>query len=182
MAEAKKKVLKEDKSTDGAETAKTVQTEKNEEKIIPKDIDLNQYITVKNGFHGKLVYKSSRTGEKFVWDKYGSEQEMELKELRNAKNSSKRFFTDNWFMFDEDWVIDYLGMRQYYKNAISIGDFDKLFKKSPSEIKKAIADMSHGQKRSVIYRASELIASGDIDSRKAIAALEDALGVELIEK
>lgn len=182
MAEAKKKVLKEDKSTDGAETAKTVQAEKKEEKIIPKDIDLNQYITVRNGFHGKLVYKSSRTGEKFVWDEYGSEQEMELKELRNAKNSSKRFFTDNWFMFDEDWVIDYLGMRQYYKNAISIEDFDKLFKKSPTEIKKAIGEMSHGQKRSVIYRAGELITSGEIDSRKVISALEDALGVELIEK
>ena len=43
-------------------------------------------------------------------------------------------------------------------------------------------EMSAGQKKSMAYRAADLIASGEIDSRKVIAALEDALGVELIEK
>ena len=179
MAETKKKTSASAKT---AAKAENTETAVKEEKIIPKDIDLNQYITVRNGFHGKLVYKSSRTGEKFIWDEYGSEQEMELKELRNAKNTSKRFFIDNWFMFDEDWIIDYLGVRQYYRNAVSIEDYDKLFKKTPAEIKKTILDMSPGQKRSVMYRANELIVSGEIDSRKIISALEEALGVELIEK
>lgn len=153
-----------------------------EEKIIPKDIDMTQYVVVRNGFQGTLVYVSPRTGEKFVWDGFGAEQEMELRELRNAKAASKRFFEDNWFMFDEDWIIDFLGVRQYYKNAIPLDKFDEVFKKTPAEIKKALSAMSLGQKKSIAYRASELITSGDIDSRKTIAALEDALGVELIEK
>ena len=29
--------------------------------IVAKDIDLNQMIVVRNGFQGRLVYKSSRT-------------------------------------------------------------------------------------------------------------------------
>lgn len=162
---------------------KSAETKQVETKpIVVKDIDPEQYVIVRNGFQGRLVYKSSRTGEKFVWDQFGSEQEMQLRELRNAKNSAKKFFINNWFMFDEDWIVDYLGMRQYYKNAVSIEEFDDLFKRSPYELKKIISEMSSGQKKSVKYRAIELIASKEIDSLKTIDALEDALGIDLIEK
>lgn len=150
--------------------------------IVVKDIDPEQYVIVRNGFHGKLIYKSSRTGERFAWESFGDEQEMQLRELRNAKNTSKKFFINNWFMFDEAWVIDYLGVGQFYKNAISIEHFDDVFKKPASELKKVIAGMSNGQKKSLTYRAIEMISTGEIDSRKTIAALEEALGVDLIEK
>lgn len=159
-------------------------TEKAELKtpITAKEIDPNQYVVVRNGFQGKLIYKSARTGEKFVWDEFGSEQEIQLRELRNAKNTSKKFFESNWFIFDEDWIIDYLGVRQFYKNVIRIEDFDKVFSKTPAEIKKIIGGMNSAQKRSVAYRAVELIAAEEIDSRKTISALEEALGTKLIEE
>lgn len=152
--------------------------------IVAKEIDPNQIIVVRSGFHGRLVYKSPRTSEKFVWGEFGADQEMELRELRNAKSANKKYFENNWFMFDEEfeWVIGYLGLTQYYKNALSIENFDSLFEKTPPEIEKAIAKLSNGQKKSVGYRAKQLIADGEIDSNKAIAALEKALGIELIER
>lgn len=150
--------------------------------VKPKDIDPNQYVTVRNGFQGTLVYKSSRTGERYVWDEFGAEQEIDLRELRNAKSAHKKMFENNWFMFDEDWIIDYLGVRQYYKHALNVEDFDSIFKMPPSAIAETIGGMSAGQKRSVSYRARQLIADGEIDSRKLIATLENSLGVELIEK
>ena len=150
--------------------------------IVAKDVDLNQYIPVINGFHGMLIYVSKRTGEEFRWESFGDEQEIELIELRNAKSAAKGFFINNWFMFDDEWVIDYLGVRQYYKNAIRIEDFDNIFLKSPSEIKSIIGEMSEGQKRSAAYRARQLVNEGTIDSRKTISALEEALGIELIER
>lgn len=153
-----------------------------EKPIVPKDVDPSQYIIVRNGFQGILVYKSSRTGEVYKWDSFGAEQEMELRELRNAKNSAKAFFINNWFMFDEDWVVDWLGVRQYYKNAIPIDSFDDIFKLTPAKLKEAVSLLSKGQKRSVGYRATELIKSGEIDSRKKISALEEALGVSLTEE
>lgn len=146
-----------------------------------KEIDPNQIVIVRNGYQGRLFYKSSRTGEKFVWPEFGSEQEMELRELRNAKNSNKQFFINNWFMFDEPWIVDYLGVRQFYRNAITIDDFDDLFQKSADEIEKIVEGLSAGQKRSVSYRARQLVADGEIDSRKAIDSLERSLGIELIE-
>lgn len=165
----------------------TEQSEENKpstsgKKFSAKDVDMNQYVVVRNGFQGRLFYKSSRTGEKFVWDGFGTEQEMELRELRNAKNSKKQFFINNWFMFDEDWIIDFLGLQQYYKNAVSIDQFDEIFSKSAAEIKKIIGNMSAGQKRSAAYRARQLIAEEKIDSNKAIATLEEVLGVELVDR
>lgn len=153
-------------------------------KIVPKDVDPNEIITVYNGFQGKLIYISPRTKETFRWDEFGDTQEMELRELRNARSSAKKFFINNWFMFAEEdsWVIDYLGLRQYYKFALQLDEFDELFTKSPATIEKTISKLSNGQKKSVTYRARRLIADGEIDSNKAIAALEKSLGVELIER
>ena len=152
--------------------------------VIAKDIDLNQLIAVRNGYQGRLVYKSPRTHEKFVWPEFGTEQMIELMELRNAKNTYKKYFINNWFMFDDEyaWVIDYLGMGQYYKYALNVDSFDDVFTKSPAEIEKTVAKLSDGQKKSLSYRARQLIAEGEIDSNKAIAALEKSLGIELVER
>lgn len=150
--------------------------------VVAKEIDIHQYVTVRNGFQGTLVYRSPKTGERFIWDGFGTEQEMELLELRNAKNSAKKFFINNWFMFDEDWIVDYLGLGQYYKHAVKIEDFDKVFTMSPSKIEETVGALSAGQKKSVAYRAKQLITEGEIDSNRAIAALEKSLGVELIER
>ena len=149
---------------------------------VPKEIDPNQIITVRNGFQGRLVYKSKRTGERWSWESFGAEQDMELSELKNARNSNKKYFINNWFMFDEDWVIDYLGMRQYYKNSLNIQDFDQLFKKPVDEIEAVIAKLSEGQRKSVAYRAKQLIAEDEIDSNRVINTLEKCLGVELVER
>ena len=162
--------------------ASTIDAAAQEKKPIPKKVDPHQYITVKNGFQGKLVYKSQRTGEKFVWENFGDEQEIELIELKNAKNASKKFFINNWFVFEDPWVIEYLGVKQFYKNSLGLDDFDKVFSLSPIEIRETIAKLSAGQKRSLAYRAKELIGSGEIDSNKAIAALEESLGIELVER
>ncbi len=107
---------------------------------------------------------------------------MELSELKNARNSNKKYFINNWFMFDEDWVIDYLGMRQYYKNSLNIQDFDQLFKKPVGEIEDIISKLSEGQRKSVAYRAKQLIAEEEIDSNRVINTLEKCLGVELVER
>lgn len=170
------------KSAKKADTPDTMDNPVENKKIVAKDIDPTQYVVVRNGFQGKLVYRSKRTGEVFVWDEFGASQEMELRELRNAKSSNKNFFVNNWFMFDEDWIIEYLGVQRYYKNAISIDSFDDIFKKKKSELKKTIENLSNGQKKSVAYRAKELIAQGKIDSLSVIGVLEETLGIELIEK
>ena len=57
-----------------------------------------------------------------------------------------------------------------------------MFTLSPEEITSRAALLSSGQKLSLAYRAKEKIESGELDSIKAITALEKALGTELIER
>lgn len=156
-----------------------------EEKVsyrVKKDLDPNTIVVVKNGFNGTLIYKSKKTGERFEWAAFGDEQEMDLTELKSAKNSYKNFFVNNWFLFDDPEIIDYLGMSQYYKNALSYEAFDKLFEKTPDEIKEIVSALSAGQKKSLAFRAKQMIADERIDSIKVINALEESLSVELIER
>ena len=168
-------------ATNTTKQKSTAETSETATKLIPKDIDTSQLIPVYNGFQGRLIYKSVRTHETFVWDTFG---DMQLRELRSAKSSAKTFFQNNWFMFDDDyaWVIDYLGVKTNYKHAISLEKFDDLFTKSPTEIEKVVSKLSPGQKKSVAYRARQLILTEEIDSRKTINALEKSLGETLIER
>ena len=149
---------------------------------VKKNLDPNMIVTVKNGFQGLLVYKSRRTNERFVWETFGDEQDMDLQELKNARNSSKTFFENNWFLIDDPEVLEYLGVSQYYKYALNFDSFDGLFNKTPDEISDTISRLSTGQKKSVAYRAKELIANGSIDSIQVINALEESLSIELIDR
>ncbi len=142
----------------------------------------NTFVTVRNGFNGRLVYKSSRTNEKFVWEGFGAEQDIELQELKNAKSAHKTYFERNWFLFDDPEVIHYLGIERFYASALTFDEFDELFTKTPDEIKIRIAAIPEGQKQSLIYKAKQMIADGEIDSMKMVNALEESLGVELIER
>lgn len=169
-----------EKTVDTTEDAKA-SASKAKQKIKAKDIDLNQYITVRNGFQGMLIYVSKRTGEVFEWDEFGDEQEMELGELKNAKNSNKNFFINNWFMFDDPWVIDFLGVGQFYKNTLPIEEFDSIFEMDAAEAAKVLHGIPDGQKRSIAYRARQLISENAIDSMKLVSVLEKELGVDLIE-
>lgn len=145
-------------------------------------MDLHDYVTVRNGFNGQLIYKSKRTGERLIWDEFGAEQDMELQELKNAKNSSRMFFENNWFLIDDPEIIAFLGLERYYKNALGYDDFDTLFRMNPSEIERRIKSLPSGQKANVIHHARQRIAEGKIDSLRVVNALEKALGVELINR
>lgn len=147
-------------------------------------VQLDPYtvVTVKNGFPGMLIYQSAKTGEVFRWEALGDEQDMELQELKNARNASKAFFVNNWFQIDDPEVLDYLGVAEYYKNAINLIDDSALRNMKPSDVTGNVTNLSDGQKLALKYRVKQMIASGDIDSIKLINAFEDALGVELIER
>lgn len=173
------------KKTVTRNVSKTVEAETSEEKQtykVKNNLDPTMMITVKNGFNGTLIYKSRRTGERFEWDSFGAEQDMELSELKAARNSSKAFFINNWFLIDDPAVIEWLGMERYYKHALNSQTFDQLFKKDVSDIESTISGLSSGQKKSVAFRAKQLIDSGEIDSIRVITALEKSLNMELIER
>ena len=149
---------------------------------VRKQLDPHTIVTVKNGFPGMLIYESSKTGEMFRWESLGDEQDMELQELKNARNASKAFYVNNWFRIDDPEILDYLGVAEYYKNALNLIDDETLRALKPEDIRSTVMKMSDGQKLALKYRVKQMIETGDIDSMKMITAFEEALGVELIER
>lgn len=156
--------------------------EKKEYKAKRRKLEPNTLITVRNGFNGVLVYVCSRTGERFMWDGFGAENDMELQDLRAAKNSAKGFFENNWFMIDDQDVLEYLGVERMYRNSLTLDGFDELFELPVDQIEEKIQNIPNGQRASVAYRAKQLIDEGKIDSIKVITVLEKCLGVELIDR
>lgn len=171
------------KTTSSTSSTSSISTEK-KSPIIKKRVELdpNLIITVKNGFQGTLIYKSKKTGERFVWESFGDEQDIELSELKSAKNSYKSFFINNWFLIEDPDVIEYLGVEQYYKNALTFEEFESLFSLSSEEIEEKISRLSKGQKESIAFRARKLIANDEIDSNATIRTLEKCLSLELAER
>lgn len=147
-----------------------------------KNIDPSTTVVVRNGFPGRLVFVVPKTGNTYVWEEFGNEQDIEIGELKSARNSEKSFFINNWFLFDEDWVVDYLNVKNYYVNALDMDSFDDLYNKTSEEIESILSKMSDGQKQSVSYRARQLIQDGVIDSNRVISTLERCLDVELVER
>lgn len=147
-----------------------------------KELSPHDYVTVRSGFHGTLAFKSPRTGERFVWEHIGDELDMELADLRNARTSARPFFENAWFQIDDPAVIQYLGIGQYYKHTLSIEGMEELFTKSADEIERILANISSGQKQTLIYYARQKIEDHEIDSIRVVDALEKGLGVQLIER
>lgn len=182
----RKKIVPDVAVVDAVETVETVQPIVEEvsapakRKPAKPALTPDTYVTVQNGFAGKLVYKSSHTGERFVWDNFGAEQDMTLQELKNARNSYKSYFENNWFLFNDPDVIEYLGVQRYYDNSMVFSEFDSVFTLPPEKLSERLSKMPVGQKNSLKYRAARLIAEGKIDSLGVIRALESGLGVSLM--
>lgn len=150
---------------------------------VPENVDSHMLIPVISGFHGLLTYVNPRTKEETHWYKFGDVQDLELTDLRDVKATCRRFYERNYFLFDDEysWVIKYLGVEKYYDHTLSVDGVDEIYTKSPNEIKEVLSKIPEGQKKSMINRTREKIASGEIDSYKVIKALEEGLGVSLTD-
>jgi hypothetical protein len=147
-----------------------------------KKFNANSLVAVKNGFMGKLVYVSPKTGEVFVWDAFGDERELEIGELKAAKAVAKGFFAKHWFIFEDPEVMEFLGVGDYYKNHV---EAETLLKMAPAEIEAACAKLTPEQRRTLSRRVW-VLCNGEnaveLDSIRTLNALEAALGMTLRER
>ena len=92
MATRTSNKTKEQVNTESVEVEKkeTTKAAKKNIKYDFSDVDINEYIPVLNGFEGKLIYKSKKTGEKFEWDKIGDEQLIETAAVEYGLGHSEK--------------------------------------------------------------------------------------------
>lgn len=142
-------------------------------------LELHTRIPVRNAFPGGLIYRDPRTGLMYKWNSEGDVEYMELGELRTARNTYPKFFENNWWEIDEVRVLEWLDAKKFYKESLTLKDFDVLFNKSPDEIISIVSKVPAAQRENLIMRVHAKVAAGEIDSLKVVRALEGALGVKL---
>lgn len=133
---------------------------------------------------GGAFYSSKKIrGYTVEWDDIGSIEYMELSELSSMKNTDRRFFEDNWIVFDdtEDYtaeeLYDFLKVSKYYKSFFTIETIDEIFTYSKDKIQKKISTLSRGMKETVAVRAKQKLDDGKLD-KNIIEVLEESLGIQ----
>lgn len=158
----------------------------------PVKLDDTLRVIVQSNVHGGLIFINQRTGDKTEWDHFGEKQTLTMGDLRSMKGSQRAFFENNWIFVDgvdeagyedvtpED-VYKALMVTQYYKDTLTPDNFSAFFRMDAREIKEKIRRMSSAAKTNLIVAANDGIRSGTLDSLRAIHAIEDALGCELVK-
>jgi len=148
-------------------------------------------IDVKSNCFGVLIY-NGKDGST-TWNKCGEIQNLSLKELREMKATSPKFFESQWIVplgvnSDSDCrakpadVYKSLGITKWYKNLVEPSSFRDICSWDTSSIADRISLMSMGAKENLIIAVSAYISTGVLDSCKKIKAFEEALGVSLTER
>jgi len=174
-------VIAEDTKPTKLDLEKTTQSIK-----IPDDT----VIDVKSNCFGQLLYKG-RDG-KTTWNKCGEVQSLTLKELREMKSTTPKFFESQWVVLlgvssDSECkakpadVYKSLGITKWYKSLVEPDNFKGICSWDNNTIASKVKLLSKGAKENLIIALNTFISKGILDSRKKIKAFEEALEVSLTE-
>lgn len=175
LKDAEAKVSKSDKEETSA-VAKKIQSSVR--------IPLDTIVPVICNTVGGAFYSSKKImGYTVEWEDIGSVEYMELGELSSMKNTDKRFFEDNWIVFDDteeytaSELYDFLKVSKYYKNVLTPDNIDEIFTYPKDEIVKTISTLSRGMKETVAVRAKQKLDENTLD-KNIIDILESSLGIQ----
>ena len=175
LKDAEAKVSKSDKEETSA-VAKKIQSSVR--------IPLDTIVPVICNTVGGAFYSSKKImGYTVEWEDIGSVEYMELGELSSMKNTDKRFFEDNWIVFDDieeytaSELYDFLKVSKYYKNVLTPDNIDEIFTYPKDEIVKTISTLSRGMKETIAVRAKQKLDENTLD-KNIIDILESSLGIQ----
>lgn len=149
------------------------------ERKVKKQLDNNLLVPVSNNTDGTLVYVSKRTGQNWVFEKYGDEDVIELHELRTMASSQRRFFEDNWINILDEEVIEYLRLERFYEKNLSEDELDGLFDLSVEEVADVIAKASANVKSLILGKARHKYENGRLTNIHIIQLLEEKFNTTL---
>lgn len=175
LKDAEAKVSKSDREETSA-VAKKIQSSVR--------IPLDTIVPVICNTVGGAFYSSKKImGYTVEWEDIGSVEYMELGELSSMKNTDKRFFEDNWIVFDDteeytaSELYDFLKVSKYYKNILTPDNIDEIFTYPKDEIVKTISTLSRGMKETIAVRAKQKLDENTLD-KNIIDILESSLGIQ----
>lgn len=171
---ANNKTVAKDVDTQDTVDLKEVKSEK-------RKLQRDDLIPVMNYTTGLLVYES-RNGRGWRFEGYGDTDEIELAELITMKNSQPRILNEPWLLILDDDAVEYLGLKNLYKNIIKPQDLEKVFSLPENKIKEIIEKVPKSVKQLVAEKAKQMVEQKKLTNVVIIQLLEELLNVDLIGK
>ena len=144
-----------------------------------KKIDRTELIPIMNCTSGVLFYTSPKTGASWRLTEYGSIDEMEVSELITMRSAYPKFLNAPWILVMDDEIVEFLGLKELYKNVLFPEELDKLFSSPLNKMKQIMTAAPRGMQETIVARARELVSQKKFDSATRISAIEEMFGVDI---
>lgn len=107
---------------------------------------------------------------------------MTVGELKRARSAQPKFFEDNWWIIEDQDLIEFLRVGKFYQYMLDENGMNELFNMTPDDLKEQVSGFTAGQRKSVMFEARNRIKNGRLSDLKMIRAIEEALNVSLIKE
>ena len=150
-------------------------------------IDKDLEVLVMNNTTGTLVYVDRKSGNTYEMSGFGGTEYFTVDELRVMKNTQNSFFENYWIIpveVDDDEieiedVMKYLGLEEWYKDAMLKSDVDNLLiKMSIDKFDKVIDNLNQIYVARITERAVELYRQKKFNDMYKMKTLERKLNKE----
>lgn len=139
------------------------------------------YVTIINNCKGSLSY-TNRLGQDWLFGETGDEQQITVRELRQMKSQSVKFFKEQWIIFaeeDQD-VIPYLKLEKYYQNVITPEYIEEIMMGDDfSAFENLLTKSSNNTKSMILSIARKKYKAGELTNVRVVRFIEDTLNVDI---
>jgi predicted nuclease of restriction endonuclease-like RecB superfamily len=153
--------------------------EKESEPKMKKNFSASDGILCKSVTVGSLFMESGATKTVYRWPEYGSEIEVEYRDLATEVRAHSKFvFTPRFIIEDEDFLEQFPEVVKFYEENYAIKDLRKILKLDVDEMIKvaqALPATAFEQLRTIV---STQIGDGTLDSMRKIRALSELFNVD----
>lgn len=171
------------KKTTTTKKKTTTATTTKAEKVTERKFNPTDMIVCKSVRQNGLVYVSPSTGITYVWNGFGSINELPYQEVMSMKASKSRFLYEPWVLIEEKDILERADFKKDFENMYALyeefEDPETFFNQSLEVIEEKIANIPNGLRDLIVYNASTYIEDGTLDRMSVINALDQAFGTNL---
>lgn len=150
-----------------------------------KKFDKDDLISCTSVFPGTCILIGKRTGNQYVWDQIGEEQEVFYQDLQaEILNKRSQYVYEPLIVInDPEAYGNKKAIKDLYANVYFIEDVQELLASGDTaKIKNAIRKMPEGVVTSVKSIVVSLIQDGELTDYRAVKAMDDELGTDMAKQ
>lgn len=164
----------------------TMNTTSSEGVSTRRRIDNDETVTIMNVSSGQVFYTSKKSGLSFEMLEYGDVIDLDFGELKYMRASHPRYLTYPMIAIvgeNAEDVVEQLGLQNVYETMIFPEDLDYVLNEmNIDEFKEVFNKATEGMKILIISTVRKRVEEGTFDSFSKIQAIEELMGISIIEE